>query len=66
MPQPKRGESQKKYIARCIPTVLHEGTTKDSKQAAAICFSMWKQHKKKSNGELLAEDMAQQLKNPNG
>jgi hypothetical protein len=45
MPTPKDGESEKDFIARCIPIVLKEGTAKDQKQAAAICFSMYKKEK---------------------
>lgn len=41
MPYPKAGESKEEYISRCIPYVQKEGTAKDSKQAAAICYSLW-------------------------
>jgi len=47
MPTPSKGESQKSYIERCIPIVLKEGTAKNQKQASKICFSMWREHKKK-------------------
>jgi len=49
MPTPNEGESENEYVSRCIPIVIHEGTAKDSKQAAAICHSMWDEHKKKGN-----------------
>ena len=42
MPVPRSGETRKKFISRCIPIVLHEGTTDDPKQAAAICHSIWR------------------------
>lgn len=45
MPTPEAGESQDEFISRCIPIVLEEGTAKDQEQAAAICFSMWKERK---------------------
>ena len=48
MPKPNEGESEKDYVARCIPIVLHEGTAKDGSQANAICHSMYKQHKKEN------------------
>jgi hypothetical protein len=41
MPKPRKGESKKDYISRCIPIVMDEGTAKDNKQAAAICYSFW-------------------------
>lgn len=47
MPAVQKGESRKKYVSRCIPAVLKEGTAKDNKQAAAICHSMYSRHKKK-------------------
>jgi len=47
MPVPKKNETEKEFISRCIPYVIKEGTTDDAKQAAAICHSIWK----KSKGE---------------
>jgi len=44
MPVPKEGETRDKFISRCIPYVIHEGTTDDPKQAAAICYSIWRKH----------------------
>ena len=46
MPTPREGEEQKDFVSRCIPIVLKEGTAKDRSQAAAICFSMWREHAK--------------------
>jgi hypothetical protein len=43
MPEPREGESQKEYVSRCIPYVLKEGTAKDEQQAAAICYSMYRE-----------------------
>jgi len=51
MPSVKKGEPQKKYVNRCVPIVLHEGTTKDPSQAAAICHSMWREHQKKERSK---------------
>ena len=47
MPTPNRGESEKDYVARCIPIVIKDGTAKDGRQASAVCHSMYKDHKKK-------------------
>ena len=50
MPDVKEGESQQDYVSRCIPIVLKEGTAKDEKQAAAICYSMWREkHNQQQN-----------------
>jgi hypothetical protein len=52
MPKPRAGESKEDYISRCIPIVQDEGTAKDSKQAAAICYSMWG---RKNEGEKMSK-----------
>ena len=41
MPKPKKYESEKKFLSRCIPVVIGEGKAKDNKQAAAICYNMF-------------------------
>ena len=37
---PRAGESEDDFIGRCIPVLVGEG--KDQDQAAAICYSMWR------------------------
>ena len=39
--EPREGEEEDDFISRCIPVLLGEG--KDEQQAAAICYSYWKQ-----------------------
>jgi len=39
MPTPRKGESKKSFISRCMEVVVGEG--KDPDQAYAICNSMW-------------------------
>lgn len=49
---PRKGETQKKFLGRCIPTYIREGRSPD--QAKGICYSMWrKKHggKKPSDSE---------------
>jgi len=48
MPSPKRNESEKDYVSRCIPFVLREPKHKGMKpdQAAAMCHSLYREHKK--------------------
>lgn len=55
MPYPKQGEEKKDYISRCIPYVIKEGTAKDEKQAAAICYSMWRQNRSDENIEIIID-----------
>jgi len=45
LPTPNKNESKNDFISRCIPYVIHEGTAKDNKQAAAICHSIWRRSK---------------------
>jgi hypothetical protein len=45
MPKPKKGESKKSYISRCIPMVIGEG--KPPKEAAGKCYGMFDFYKKK-------------------
>jgi hypothetical protein len=47
MPTPKKGESEKDFVARCVPQVIKEGTAKDGAQGNAVCHSMWREHQKK-------------------
>lgn len=43
MPTPNEGESQKDFVARCIPIVLEDETAEDNDQAVAVCNSMWEE-----------------------
>ncbi len=47
MPNPRKGETREKFVSRCVPVVIREGTAKDGKQGAAICNSMWRRRNKK-------------------
>jgi hypothetical protein len=42
LPTPNQGESEQAFVSRCIPIVLRDGTAKDQKQAAAVCYSMFR------------------------
>ncbi len=46
MPTPGKNESQKDFVSRCIKVVMDDGSAKDNKQAAAMCYSMWREHEK--------------------
>lgn len=47
MPNPNAYDNQNEFISVCIPKVISEGTAKDQEQAAAICYSMWRDHRAK-------------------
>ena len=46
VPSVRPNESENDYVSRCITVVMGEGTAQDSAQAAAICHSMYRDHKK--------------------
>jgi len=47
VPVPHKGEAEKEYVSRCISVRQHEHPGEPVKQSAAICHSMYRQHKKK-------------------
>ena len=51
MPQPKDGETQKEFVARCIPALIDEGKEQD--EAVAVCNSMWE---KAQEGKAIGAD----------
>jgi len=53
MPTPREGETRQKFIQRCIPQVIRDGTAEDGTQGAAVCHSIWRQNKR---GEATAEE----------
>ena len=48
MPDPKKYDNQKDWLAACIPTRIREGDKRD--QAVAVCMSMWRE-RSKARGE---------------
>jgi len=58
MPAPTEGEDKATFVRRCIPIVLKDKTAKDSRQAVAVCTSMWNNAKVEGSrgGELLTND----------
>ena len=40
MPKPNSGETEKDFLKRCIPDLIHEG--KPQKQSVAICYSIYR------------------------
>ena len=55
MPEPGENEDKDKFISRCIPMVMEEGTAKDNEQAFAMCNSMWEQHEKKQTEKTMLD-----------
>ncbi len=46
MPKPRNKENESAFVDRCIPIVIADGTAKDGSQGAAICHSIYRNHKK--------------------
>lgn len=44
--KPGKDEKQADFVSRCIKTEMDAGTAQDTKQAAAMCYSMWLEHQK--------------------
>ena len=55
MPTPQAGESQDDFVSRCIPVVLEDGTAEDQEQAAAVCYSMWREAREE--GKMMGKQM---------
>jgi hypothetical protein len=47
MPTPRRGESQRDYVSRCVPIRQHEHPEESRERSVAACYGMFKQHRKK-------------------
>ncbi len=52
IPTPNKDEPKSKFISRCIATVTKVDPKRDSKQVAAICYTEWKNKKKKAKGSI--------------
>lgn len=40
MPKPESGETERDFLKRCIPELIHEG--REQKQSVAICYSVYR------------------------
>ena len=40
MPEPEKGESERDFLKKCIPALIHEGRARD--QSIAICYSVYR------------------------
>lgn len=47
MPTPNKNESEKDFVARCIPIVSDEHPEWKQNQRVAVCFSIYSEHQKK-------------------
>ena len=58
----KPGEKRSEFIPRCISELTNNNEYSSPEQRAAVCFSMWRQHKKNANAEIFAEELIRILK----
>jgi len=40
MPEPKKGETERDFLSRCIPMLIHEG--KEQKAAVGACYGIYR------------------------
>jgi hypothetical protein len=48
MPSVKPNESREEFMSRCVPMRKSEHPDEDNKQSVAVCFSIYREHQKKS------------------
>lgn len=51
IPSPRAGESQDKFIGRCMSSLSESGEFRDRKQRAAVCHGQWRKSKRKKSSE---------------
>lgn len=54
-PKPKKGETEKKFINRCIPYVHKEHPSWEHDKVVAVCYSYWRD-RNKTNEEMFTND----------
>lgn len=52
MPTPKKGESEKDFVSRCIPYVKDEDPSISNDHAAAKCHGIYRQHRAEASDNL--------------
>ena len=50
LPRPRKGETQKKFISRCMSNDVMNSEFPDEDQRAAVCHSQWRRAKNNSGG----------------
>lgn len=63
IPAPGKEETREKFVSRCMSNSVMKSEFPENKQRLAVCFSKWKEHKKKkeSSQESLPEDTVEKL-----
>lgn len=51
--KPRKNETREEFVSRCIGVEVNAG--KEQAQAAAICYDIWKRHKRKTDEHGLIE-----------
>ena len=46
--KPRKNESKNDFIQRCVGVEI--GSGREQTQAVAVCYSIWKKHKRKKDG----------------
>ena len=51
LPKPRKDEEQSEFISRCAGDTMMNKDFPDTKQRVAVCYSQWKQAKKKKESK---------------
>lgn len=49
IPEPGEKETKEEFVSRCIKTLSKADPNREQKQVVAICYSAWRESKKKKN-----------------
>lgn len=44
---PKKNESKREFIGRCVSELSHKGEYNNTEQRVAVCYAYWKEYEKK-------------------
>lgn len=56
IPSPKEKEKEDEFMGRCISALSHSDPDRPKKQRIAVCYSAWRDKKKKEVPELTPEE----------
>lgn len=62
MPTPHKNEKESEYVSRCSSNPEMISKHPDQKERLAVCYSMFKQHQKKTTSAWIADTLDIKLK----
>lgn len=61
IPKPKKGESQKDFISRCMSNDTMNDEYPDQKQRTAVCFQTWRDSKESKTAEVKRDEKGRKI-----